>query len=120
MHPEIKRSTFEVETILKFDETTRCALRRGFEMNTTVVEELRKIMDGEQIELVIELLKNFDDNDDFGAMNDFKTIYVQIAKAELKRIENGVQDKDMACGHFVDEHKKVLEEVIKTVEPAIN
>ena len=44
---------------------------------------------------------------------EMKTVYVQIAKMELERIDaEDEDDEDLICGHSVDEHRQALDPVV--------
>lgn len=115
-----------VEGTVKFEQETCCALERGFEQNLEVAKELAEIVGQDKVKLFKEILFNSlnpgsSPEIKFVPSEDMKTVYSQIAKRELERIDAEDEDsEDLSCGHSVEEHKEALETVVKKMEPNIN
>ena len=57
----------------------------------------------------------------FVPSEEMKTVYSQIAKRELERIDaEDEDDENLTCGHTVEEHRQALEVVVKKMIPTIN
>lgn len=117
----------EIFRNLELNEDIRCALRRAFEMNPEVVKELQIIVKSPvKFDFLREVLRDSTDNEGGGIatlkpFDEAETVYSQIAKRELERIEaEGEGDEDLVCGHTVDEHEDALRMVLGKFEPAIN
>ena len=109
-----------VEGSLEFDEDICCALKRGFEQNPSVVKELESVVKNkDEIRLLQDSLSNPDEIDPTFS-EEMKIVYSQIAKRELGRTINYDEDKDLLCGHSVDEHILALKEVLAKMEPKVN
>ncbi len=118
MFRESKEFPGSVEGTVRFDKKTCCALERGFKHNPAVVKELEKIVGEPKIKIFIKILPNTDEMK-FVPSEEMQTVYSQIAKRELERIE-AEDDEDLSCGHSVDEHREALMSVIKKMQPKIN
>jgi len=109
-----------VEGTVKFEKETCCALQRGFEHNPGVVQQLKELMGPVEVNNFIEILRNTDEMK-FVPSEAMKTVYGQIAKRELERIEaEDEDDEDLTCGHAVEEHIHALQKVVEKMEPAVN
>lgn len=57
----------------------------------------------------------------FVPSEEMQTIYSQIAKTELKRIEDQEENNhDLSCGHSVDQHRQALVTVVEKMKPTTN
>lgn len=125
MNPTMPRGSEEfpgsVEGTVKFDEITCCALERAFEQNPKVVQRLEDITDNdEQMKLFKEILSSTDEIK-FVPSEEMKTVYSQIAKRELERIDaEDEDDGDLVCGHSIADHQQALKSVVEKMEPAVN
>lgn len=109
-----------VEGTIQFDKDVCCALKRGFEENSVLVEQLARIVGEKNIKIFSDILSNTDEMK-FVPSDDMKTAYGQIAKRELERIDaTDEDDEDLSCGHSVDEHKEALGSVMEKMEPSLN
>ena len=109
-----------VEGTVQFDKDTCCALKRGFEENSVLVEQLAKLVGEKNIKIFADILSGTDEMK-FVPSDDMKTAYSQVAKRELERIEaEDEDDEDLSCGHSVDEHRDSLNSVIEKMEPTMN
>lgn len=126
MFRESKEFPGSVEGTVKFSKETCCALERGFEQNPEVVKQLEGIVGEKKAKLFKDILFNSLSPKDrpemkFVPSEEMKTIYSQIAKRELERIDaEDEDDEDLSCGHSVDEHKEALMSVVEKMEPRIN
>lgn len=116
-----------VEGTVRFDETTCCALERGFEQNPEVVKQLEGLVGEDKVKLFKDILFDALDPEHRSpikfvpAQEGVRTVYSQIAKRELERIEaEDEDDEDISCGHSVDEHQEALRMVLEKMEPAVN
>jgi len=113
------------EGTVRFDRETLCALERGFEKNPEVAKQLAEIV-GQKAKIYKDILSNILDPEHrapikFVPNEGQKTLYGQIAKRELERIDaEDEDDEDLSCGHSVEEHKQALESVIEKMQPKIN
>ena len=108
------------EGTVKFEKETCCALERGFEQNPELVDQLKKLMGPAAINNFAEILPNTDEMK-FVPSEEMKTVYGQIAKRELERMDaEGEGDEDLVCGHSVDEHRQALVSVVEKMEPTVN
>ena len=109
-----------VEGTVKFEKETCCALGRGFEQNPGVVQQLKELMGPVEVNNFIEILPNTDEMKSVPS-EEMKTVYGQIAKRELERIEaEDEDDEDLTCGHTVDEHREALKAVVEKITSTIN
>lgn len=93
-----------VEGTVKFSKETCCALERGFQQNPGVVQQLKEMMGPVEVNNFIEILPNTDEMK-FVPSEEMKTVYGQIAKRELERIEaESEDDKDLTCGHAIEDY----------------
>ncbi len=108
------------EGTIGFDRESRCALIRGFEQNQAVVRELKKIVEEREVEFFAKILSDSVE-DRYIISDEMKTIYGQVAKRELERIDaEDEDDDDLLCGHSVEEHQEALRSVVEKMEPAVN
>ena len=120
MRKESLEFTGSVEGTVKFDKETCCALQRGFEQNPGVVQQLKELMGPVEVNKFVEILPNIDETNVVPS-EEMKTVYGQIAKRELERIEaEDEDDEDLTCGHTVDEHREALETVVEKMTPTVN
>lgn|SRR3989344_1746114 len=102
-----------VEGTVQFDKDTCCALKRGFEENSVLVEQLAKLVGEKNIKIFSDILSGTDEMK-FVPSDDMKTAYSQVAKRELERIDaTDEDDDDLSCGHSIDEHKEALGSVLE-------
>ena len=117
---ESKEFPGSAEGTVKFDKETCCALERGFKNNPVVVKELEEVVGKEKMKTFAEILPNTDEMK-FVPSEEMKTVYSQIAKRELERIEaEDEDDEDLLCGHSVEEHRQALATVVEKMEPKVN
>ena len=116
-----------VEGTVKFDQETCCALGRGFEHNPSVVKQLEEIVGAEGVKVYKDILFNTLDPKNRPSMKfvpaqeAMKTVYGQIARRELERIEaESEDDEDISCGHTIDEHIIALQEVVEKMKTVVN
>ena len=126
MFRESKEFPGSVEGTIKFSQETCCALDRGFEKNPEVARDLAKIVGEEKAKLFKDVLINtFKPSSrpemKFVPSEEMQIFYGQMAKRELKRIEEQEEnDGDLSCGHSVKEHRLALMSVVENLEPKIN
>jgi hypothetical protein len=125
MSHELKEFSGLAEKEIEFDEDVCCALKRAFKMNPEVDKELEKIVGRPAINFFIRKLSNFDGDRDKQKspqyMDMMETVYSQIAKRELERIEaEDEDDEDIVCGHSVDDHRESLELVLNKTKPVVH
>ena len=109
-----------VEGTVKFDKETCCALERGFQQNLGLVQQLKEMMGPVEVNNFIEILPNTDEMK-FVPSEKMKMVYGQIAKRELERIEaEDEDDKDITCGHTVEDHIHALQNVVEKMSPTVN
>ena len=117
-HKEFSPSIHEV---VHFDEIDCCALKRGFDMNPILTEELKKIVGERSIKYFSGELLDFKDDEDVVVYDEVRTAYSQVAKRELERITaEDEDDLDLSCDYTVKEHQDALREVLKKIGPTIN
>ncbi|MEX2090861.1 MAG: hypothetical protein WD989_01860 [Candidatus Paceibacterota bacterium] len=108
-----------VEGTVKFEKETCCALERGFEHNPGVVQELKKALGSQEVNMMVDILPNTEEMK-FVPSENMKTVYGQIAKRELERIQaEDEDDEDLSCGHSVEDHIQALERVMEKMEPEV-
>ena len=109
-----------VERTVRFDKETCCALGRAFRQNPGVAKELEAIVGEENMRNFTDVLPHADELT-FDQSEESKTVYGQIAKRELERIDKEDEDdEDLTCGHTVDEHQEALREVVEKMGPTVN
>jgi len=109
-----------VEGTVKFEKETLCALERAFKQNPGVAKELEAIVGEENFRNLTDILPHANEFK-FDQSEESKTVYGQIAKRELERIEaEDEDDEDLTCGHTVDEHREALQEVVDKMQPTVN
>ena len=102
-----------MEGTVKFDKVTCCALKRAFGENAEVANQLGGMVGIKEIKLFKDILHNTDEMK-FVPSEIMKIVYSQIAKQELKRIDEQMEgDDDLSCSHSVEKHKGVLRAVIE-------
>ena len=126
-HKESHEAPEEIFRNLELNEDIRCALRRAFEMNPEVAKELKAIVKSPvKFDFLREVLDDSGDNEGGGIatlkpFDEAETVYGQIAKRELERIEaEGEGDGDLVCEHTVSEHEDALRLVLEKFGPSIN
>jgi hypothetical protein len=109
---------------LDFEEVAVCALKLAFERNPELVNELADNAGGSGFDKnrnprTGQRKINECRNQLFGADVSFrvdevdtKIIYHQLAQKEGDRLSSAVEDKDIVCGHTVDDHLDALNEVL--------
>lgn len=126
MYKESPESIKSPERIIKFEEETCCALERGFRQNPEVTKELTAIVGESKMAnyrniVLFGIDPKIKAENKFVMSDEIRTVYSQIAKRELERIEaEDEDDGDLLCGHSADEHKEALEGVVGIMEPTIN
>ena len=126
MFRESKEFPGSVEGTVKFSQEACCALDRGFEKNPEVAKQLAKIVGEEKAKLFKDILFNTLKPSSrpemkFVPSEEMQIVYSQIAKKELKRIDDEEEnDGDLSCGHSVEEHKDALMSVVEKMNPKIN
>jgi len=116
-----------VEGTIEFDEITCCALERGFEQNPIVVKQLEEIAGPDKVKLFKDILFNNLNPSKRApiklvpAKEEVRTVYGQIAKRELERIDaEDEDDEDISCGHSILEHQWALSSIVEKMEPVVN
>jgi len=123
---ESKEFPGSVEGTVKFSQETCCALDRGFEKNPETAKQLAEIVGDEKVKLFKDILVNTLKPSSrpemkFVPSEEMQTVYGQIAKRELERIDaEDEDDEDLSCGHTINKHKKALESVVEKMEPKLN
>ena len=126
MFKESKEFPGSVEGTVKFSRESCCALDRGLEMNMETAKQLAEVVGEEKARIFKDILFNTLDPGSrpemkFVPNEEAKVFYGQIAKRELKRIEEQEEnDKDLSCGHSVKQHRMALESVVENLEPKVN
>ena len=109
-----------VKEAVKFDKETCCALERAFKQNPGVAKELEAIVGEENMRNLTDVLPHADEVT-FDQSEESQTVYGQIAKRELERIDaEDEDDENLTCGHSVEEHQEALREVVEKMEPTIH
>ena len=120
MHRESLEFPGSVEGTVKFTKETCCALERGFRQNPGVVDQLKGMMGPVEVNNFIDILPNTDEMK-FVPSEEMKTIYSQIAKRELERMEaEDEDDENLTCGHTVEDHIHALQTVVEKMSPTVN
>ncbi|MDO8496137.1 MAG: hypothetical protein Q7S43_01645 [bacterium] len=120
MHRDSLEFPGSVEGTVQFDKDVCCALKRGFEENSVLVEQLSKLVGEKNIKIFADILSSTDEMK-FVPSDDMKTAYSQVAKRELERIDaTDEDDDDLSCSHSIDEHKEALRSVLEKMESPIN
>ena len=120
MFEESREFPGSVEKAVTFDKETCCALNRAFKQNPGVTKELEAIVGEENLKNLTDVLPHADAVT-FDQSEESKTVYSQIAKRELERIDaEDEDDEDLTCGHSVEEHQDALREVLEKMEPTIH
>lgn len=110
-----------VEGGVEFNKTACCALDRAFEKNPEVTRRLEDIVDDDETFGNFRKILKSADEIKFTPADNMKTACSQIAKRELERIEYEREvDKDLVCGHVVNEHIEALKYVVEKMGPTIN
>jgi len=122
MFRESKKSPELVEIKITFDGETICALGRAFKKNPEVAKNLASVVGEENMKIFTDILTNTNEMEiKYDPSEELRTVYSQIAKRELERIEaEDEDDEDLSCGHSVDEHKEALALVIEKMQPTVN
>ena len=115
------------ERKVRLDRETLCALDRAFQQNPGVAKELEGIVGEDTVRIFKDILANTLDPAHRAEITfipdkeEVRTIYGQIAKRELERIEaEDEDDEDLTCGHTVDEHREALETLVGKMNPTVN
>lgn len=107
-----------------FDEETICALGRAFDKNPGAARELEEIVGQEKVRLSKEILVNTGSGGitmKYEPEQGFKTVYGQIAKRELERIEEESEDdENLNCGHTIEDHIYALQDVVEKMSQTVN
>ena len=110
-----------VETGMEFDEVACCVLNRAFEKNPEVTKRLEDIVDDDEIFGSFRRMLEGSENIKFTPEDNMKTVRSQIAKRELERINSEDEDdKDLECGHSVDDHVSALEYIVEKMGTKVN
>ena len=120
MFRESKEHKGSIEGTVKFDKEACCALERGFNLNPKAVEQLKEIVGEKKMKTFSEILPNTEEMK-FVPSEEMQTVYGQIAKAELKRMEEQAEnDGDLSCGNSIEEHRRALMSVVEKMKPTLN
>jgi len=105
--------------VVELNEFECCALREGFAKNPRTISQLMDFIDNKKLKLYADELVGSkglglrpDDNT--------KTAYSQIAKAELKRLEDESIEFKCIYGHSLEEHKRALQSVVSAFSKPVN
>ena len=122
MFRKFKKIPKAIERKITFDGETICALGRAFKKNPEVVRDLAGVVGEENMKIFTDILINTNEMEiKYDPSEELKTLYGQIAKRELERIEaEDEDDEDLTCGHTVDEHREALETVVEKMTPTVN
>lgn len=122
MFKESKKFPESVDTKIRFDEETICALGRAFKQNPEVLKELTEVVGEQNMKIFTDILNNTNEMEiKYDPSEELKTVYGQIAKRELERIDAEDEDsEDLFCGHSVEEHKEALGSVVEKMELKVN
>ena len=122
MFRKFKKIPKAIERKITFDGETICALGRAFKKNPEVVRDLAGGVGEENMKIFTDILINTNEMEiKYDPSEELKTLYGQIAKRELERIDaEDEDDEDLLCGHSVEDHKEALESVIEKMQPTIN
>ncbi len=102
---------------VELGEVECCALEHAFAKNPKTIAQLADVVGEKNMKLYPEELI-LTERLVIVPSENTKTVYSQIAKAELKRLAH--ENKDLSCGHSHEEHKKALESVEAMFSPAVN
>ena len=119
MFRESKEYKGSIEGTVKFDKET-CALERAFNLNPEAVEQLKEVVGEKNIKTFSGILPSTEEMK-FVPSEEMRTVYGQIAKTELKRMEEQEENnEDLSCGHSVEQHRQALVVVVEKMKPTLN
>ncbi len=96
-----------------------CALRSAFVKNPDAVAQLEEIVSKQELRILADELKiKGIDRLTFPPDPMIKTVYFQMAVAELKRLEQ--EHANLHCGHSTEDHKKSLRAVESMFAEPVN
>jgi hypothetical protein len=105
--------------VVELNELECCALRQSFAKNPQTISQLMDFVDNKKLKLCADELVN---SKGLGLRpdDDTKTAYSQIAKAELRRLEDENTEFKCAYGHSLEEHKQALQSVVSVFSKPVN
>lgn len=109
-----------IEGAVEIDEVVWCALKHAFEVNP---EAVKKLEEGMRVKDMDILRSAFDgvERMRITPSDKMKTVYSQIAKKELERMEAGKDDDDdLSCGHSREDHEESLRMIVEKMSGTVN
>jgi len=114
----------KVPGFVELNDAECCALEQGFKNNPRIKNQLADSVDKGRLDLYEDELANTANlgsrPKDKTVEDEAKTIYSQIAKAELARLVEVGDGFKCAHGHSSEEHKEALQSVVRKFSQPVN